>query len=175
MVIRTPINEGWEFRLARDPTPYPQLVSPKNVWRPATVPGQVHLDLVANGLIQDPFVGQAEAGCQWVDLENWEYRTIFEWSPGGFPKQVLRFDGLDTCCTICLNGEDIAHHDNMFLPLEVDVSGRLLEGANELSLRFRSAVETGEERRATYFQQENLPVDTENFTERAFVRKAQYM
>jgi beta-mannosidase len=133
------------------------------------------LDLAADGLIQHPFGGQAEAGCQWVDLEDWEYRTVFNWSPSGLPKQVLRFEGLDACCTVLLNGGEIGKHDNMFVPLEIDVAGRLEKGSNELIVRFESAIRVGDLRRTAYFEQEKLSVATENFNERAFVRKAQYM
>ena len=38
------LNENWTFSQAG-----------KNEWLPATVPGIVHTDLLANGKIQDPF------------------------------------------------------------------------------------------------------------------------
>ena len=42
--IRTELSSGWEFS-QRD----------SEVWLPATVPGTVHTDLLANGKIEDPF------------------------------------------------------------------------------------------------------------------------
>jgi beta-mannosidase len=38
-------------------------------WRPATVPGDVHLDLLANKLIPDPFYRDNEAKLQWIQDE----------------------------------------------------------------------------------------------------------
>ena len=38
---------------------------------PATVPGCVHTDLMAAGLLVDPYVGTAEADQQWVGQQTW--------------------------------------------------------------------------------------------------------
>lgn len=172
--MRTPLSSGWEF-VQTD-------LEGKRVgycdaeWLPADVPGHVHLDLIANGVIADPFVRMNEMGVQWVDEKDWSYRTTFEWvAKPELPRRVLRFNGLDTVCSVKLNGEEVATHDNMFVPLEVDVTGRLLEGKNELRIDFQSAVRVGNERRAKYFAAENLPATVERFEDRSFVRKAQYM
>ena len=42
-------------------------------WYKATVPGVVHTDLMANGIIDDPFYRLNERGVQWVDKEDWIY------------------------------------------------------------------------------------------------------
>jgi beta-mannosidase len=176
MLRSTLLHHGWEFAEegwldGRQPT-----YGFKPGWLPAEVPGHVHLDLVRHGVIGDPFALMFEWGCQWVDERDWRYRTSFEWQPDeSLPKRVLRFEGLDTICTVRLNGEQVAAHDNMFLPLEIDVASRLRPGANELEVRFESAQRIGRERRAAYLQANNLPDDVANFDERAFVRKAQYM
>src|SRR5215510_584679 len=44
-------------------------------WLPATVPGCVHTDLLANGKIGDPFFRLNEKDQQWIENESWEYRT----------------------------------------------------------------------------------------------------
>ncbi|MCC2672892.1 MAG: glycoside hydrolase family 2 immunoglobulin protein beta-sandwich, partial [Armatimonadetes bacterium] len=172
----TLLHSGWSF-LHLDPGPgYPQPNVQRQRWLPASVPGHVHLDLMANGVIQDPFVRLGELGCRWVDEADWAYRTTFHWTPDpSLPRRVLQFEGLDTVCEVSLNGERIAAHDSMFLPLEVDVTDRLREGENELRIDFRSPVQVGQERRAAYFAAEGLPNVLERFDERAFVRKAGYM
>jgi beta-mannosidase len=131
------------------------------------------LDLMAAGIIADPHTRLHELGCQWVDEATWIYRTRFEWSGGG-PRQVLRFGGLDTIAEVFLNGKLLAKSDNMFVPLEVEVTGLLL-ASNELEVRFSSAAAVGRERRAAYLASEGIPESVKNFDERAFVRKAQYM
>jgi beta-mannosidase len=145
-------------------------------WLPAQVPGHVHLDLIRHGIIADPFEGRAELGCQWVDESPWIFRKHFQFSKdAALPRQVLRFAGLDTVCSVWLNGERLAQHDNMFVPLELELTGKLREGDNELRIDFESAARVGRERRARYLAQEGMPDDVSRFDERAFVRKAQYM
>ena len=63
---RQMLHEGWQFKQARGPN-----------WFPATVPGEIHTDLMANGIIEDPFFQLNERGVQWVDKEDWEYTTTF--------------------------------------------------------------------------------------------------
>ena len=172
-MIRTTIGSGWEF-LQTDLEGKKVGFSPTE-WLPADVPGHIHLDLMANGVIPDPFVGMQEIGVQWVDEKDWSYRTTFAWSPkDGAPRRVLRFNGLDTVCTVRLNGVVIATHDDMFLPLEVDVTD-LLRPENELRIDFESATRVGEARRVAFLAQNGLPEAVDRFDDRSFVRKAQYM
>jgi beta-mannosidase len=174
MLTSTSLHAGWEFiQTHRENT----TVSKSTVeWLPAEVPGHVHLDLINNGIIADPFVQMNELGCQWVDEADWSYRSKFNWAPkDGLPNRVLKFEGLDTVCSVFLNGQKVASHDNMFVPLEVDVTSVLQEGENEIRVDFQSAVLVGNERRAAYLKSEGLRPDQTYFYERSFVRKAQYM
>ena len=45
-------------------------------WYPATVPGFIHTDLMANGLIPDPYYGTNEDSVQWLANREWKYRTV---------------------------------------------------------------------------------------------------
>lgn len=174
MLQKTYLHSGWEF--AEKSWPGGKLATVHTGWLPAKVPGHVHLDLVESGIIGDPFERMNELGCQWVDRSDWSYRTTFDWQPSqDLPIRLLKFEGLDTVCTIFLNGEKIGEHGNMFVPLEIDVSHSLAPGANEIQIDFQSAVRVGEERRKHYFEKEALRDDTSHFDERSFVRKAQYM
>jgi len=175
MLQTTYLHSGWEFAEASwKKGSDDHLTSPG--WLAAEVPGHVHLDLVRNGIIADPFSAMNELGCQWVDEKDWSYRTTFEWQPReGLPKRVLRFDGLDTVCSIFLNDEKIGDHDNMFVSFEIDVTSQLVAGTNTLRIDFESAVRVGNERRNAYFTKQGLSLDTERFPERSFVRKGQYM
>ncbi|HTV21190.1 MAG TPA: hypothetical protein VMG12_21035 [Polyangiaceae bacterium] len=175
----TELNGGWEFAASAwldakdDPI---KLGYCHTQWLPALVPGHVHLDLMRHGVIADPFGARGELGCQWVDEAGWIFRRSFSFTPDASrPRRVLRFEGLDTVCRVFLNGKQVAAHDNMFLPLEVDVTSELVAGDNTLRIEFDSAPRVGRERRARYLAQEGLPSDVVRFDERAFLRKAQYM
>ncbi len=170
------LSSNWEFRPLVAGPGYRQNHAEVPGWLPASIPGSVHLDLERNGVISDPFCRMLEYGARWIDDTRWEYRTAFEWTPdAASPRRVLRFEGLDTVCTVRLNGELVAAHDNMFLPLEVDVTDKLASGQNTLAITFESPVKVGEARRREYFDKEGLAWDTVQFDERAFLRKIQCM
>ncbi|HXC07212.1 MAG TPA: glycoside hydrolase family 2 protein, partial [Bacteroidia bacterium] len=48
----------------------------KDEWKPASVPGNIHLDLLTNKLISDPAYGENIKKCQWVETKDWEYTTL---------------------------------------------------------------------------------------------------
>ena len=68
------LQAQWSFRLLPGDAQL-QAHPGMDAWKPATVPGSVHTDLMAAGLIGDPYVGAAEAGLQWIGLGAWEYRA----------------------------------------------------------------------------------------------------
>ena len=179
MLRRTSLHQGWQFAESSWEEPGGKLGKLgywELEWLPARVPGHVHLDLIDNGVIAHPFERMNEMGCQWVDDKDWSYRTSFEWQPNdALPRRVLRFEGLDTVCRVILNGELVAEHDNMFVPLELDVSARLVPGRNELRIDFASAVRVGLERQAEWLREQGLSGDFERLLERSFVRKVQCM
>lgn len=127
------LHDGWEFRQARLSNKYP-----------ATVPGVVHLDLLENGLIDDPFFRLNERSVQWVDKEDWVYQTTFVPSPDIFEKENidLVFKGLDTYADVYLNGEKILTADNMFREWAVGVKPFLKSGDNTLKVYFHSPIKT---------------------------------
>lgn len=175
-MIQTELDTGWRFSCRSWLKPPGTLGYSRYEWLPASVPGHVHLDLIKSGVITNPFVELQEIACQWIDAEDWVYVTEFSFEPRAhLPRRVLRFEGLDTICSIALNGIVLGRHDNMFTPLELDVSAYLQEGANRLEVRFESVTRVGEMRRQAFFQREDLASDIVRFDERAFVRKAAYM
>jgi beta-mannosidase len=112
---------------------------------PATVPGNVELDLLAAGRIAEPSVGNNIYDLVKYEDQRWFYRRRFA-SPAVRDSQrvVLRFDGLDCLGTIFLNGRQVGTTDNMFIPHEFDVTALLAtSGENELVVRIDSAVLAG--------------------------------
>ena len=132
-----PISKGWTFKQAgKDDSKFLPV---------AQFPTNIHLDLIANKIIEDPFIGKNETDVQWIGEVPWVYKASFP-SPGisaeqrGNAKAVLAFDGLDTYATVVLNGKDILKTENMFTPERVDVTTYLkARGDNELEITFESA------------------------------------
>lgn len=148
--VHTELNSGWKFR-QRD----------SGAWLPATVPGTVHTDLLANGKIEDPFYRTNELQLQWIDKKDWEYRTEFSVSKAMKEKrnQRITFNGLDTYADIYLNGEKLGSTDNMFRTWRFDVAGKLKVGRNELHVVFASPTLKGREEMERYGLR--LPADND--------------
>jgi beta-mannosidase len=149
-IERMPLNSGWTFRqLQDDGMAESQSATPPsedNNWLPAVVPGDVHLDLLKNGKIPDPFYRDNESKLQWIEKVGWEYRTAVEVTPATLAREHidLIFEGLDTACTIYLNGERVATPNNMFREWRIDVKSRLHRGANDLRIVFPAPMKAAE-------------------------------
>jgi beta-mannosidase len=98
----------------------------------------VHTDLLAAGVIPDPYLDDNERVLAWIGLARWRYRLIFEWSDQAFDRVDLAFDGLDTIATVILNGEHVASTRNMHRRYRFPVRELLREGKNELVVDFAS-------------------------------------
>jgi beta-mannosidase len=132
--VEIEINSNWEFSQAGTGN-----------WMPTTVPGTVHNDLLNNGVIDDPHYRMNENEVQWVEDEDWEYRTTFDVTDEMLAHNniILDFKGLDTYAMVMLNGKEILNADNMFVNWEVNVKDKLQKGANQLNMHFNSPVKEG--------------------------------
>ncbi|MBO0810501.1 MAG: glycoside hydrolase family 2 protein [Microlunatus sp.] len=115
---------------------------------PATVPGEVHTDLIAAHKIPDPFDGDNETLLQWIGLTDWVYSLSFEWQPGSEARHDLVAEGLDTFATITLNGVDIARTANQHRCYRFDVTSILRAGSNDLEIAFAAPVTAAEQAEA---------------------------
>lgn len=114
---------------------------PASIAIDARVPGHVHQDLLAAGLIADPGYRKQAEDCAWVEHWRWTYAREFEVDRLDAGRTVLEFEGLDTFADVYLNGTRVARTDNMFVRYRIDVSGLLRTGTNELEVRFRTVAE----------------------------------
>ncbi len=157
--VEIDLNSNWSFRKAGDTTG----------WMPAIVPGCVHTDLLANKIIPDPFYGDNEKLVQWVEREDWEYKTTF-YVDRKFIKQEtieINFEGLDTYADVYINDSLVFKADNMFVEWRSSVNKYLKTGENLLYIKFNSSVRVGKE------LMNNYPIKLPG-EERVFTRKAQY-
>jgi len=107
----------------------------------AQVPGEVHLDLMAAGLIDEPAVGLNHLRSRWVEESVWYYRRTFQ-APALTEGQVaqLYFEGLDIAAAIYLNGQKVGDHFNAFYPCRCDVTDALQPGENTLVVRIEAGL-----------------------------------
>jgi len=117
----------------------------KNEWLPATVPGTVHTDLLANNKIEDPFYRLNEHDLQWIDKVDWEYKTTFTIDKILLQKDQIELDfkGLDTYADVFVNGKKVLEADNMFREWKVNVKKAVKVGENELHVVLQSPINEG--------------------------------
>lgn len=144
-VEKLSLNGTWQFReTATDPRAATLVGghSGTTEWHPATVPGVVQTDLLANRLIPSPFYRDNEAKLQWIGLANWEYQRAFTITPEQLRDRHadLVFHGLDTFAKVYVNDQRVLSADNMFRTWRVDVHGVLHAGENTIRVEFTSPI-----------------------------------
>ena len=70
---------------------------------PACIPGSIHTDLIAAGVIGDIRIDGTEAEQEWIRNTDSVYTTQIP-AQGGASQCELKFDGLDTLATVSVNG-----------------------------------------------------------------------
>lgn len=100
--------------------------SGSETWLPAQIPGCVQTDLLAQGLIPDPFVADNELRVQWITDRDWEYEVVFEASAALLAEErvCLVCDGVDTIAEVSFNGQ-------LQLPVEADLGNGIHAIADE--------------------------------------------
>ncbi|XVS62224.1 glycoside hydrolase family 2 protein [Actinosynnema sp. CA-299493] len=131
------LHDGWRLRAVGGPVPAD--LADRDV--PARVPGSTHLDLLAAGLIPDPYADRNEAALTWMHRVDWRYSTTFRAEAARAGERVeLVFDGIDTVATVELNGEVLGHTANMHRGHRFDVGRSLRDGDNDLAVTLWSAL-----------------------------------
>jgi beta-mannosidase len=134
-MTRVPLHDGWSLRATAGPIPadLPEIV-------PATVPGTVHTDLLAAGLIPDPYIDLNENNIAWIGECDFAYHTEFSFSREDHERVDLVAEGLDTVATVRLNGIESGRTRNQHRSYRFDVRESIREGDNRLTIDFASAL-----------------------------------
>jgi beta-mannosidase len=141
------LHAGWTVRPTGGPVPPEIGTGPLR----AAVPGTVHTDLIAGGLIPDPYYGVNESALAWLHRTAWTYQTTVTAPPFAEDERVdLVFDGLDTVATIQLGGTELGRTANMHRSYRYRVEDLLRTGDAPLTVRFDSALDYAEERERRY-------------------------
>jgi len=151
------LNDNWQFRQAGTDS-----------LRDAEVPGYVHLDLIYNDIIEDPFYRDNEKSLQWIETHEWEYTCSFDVKQELLDADMLElaFEGIDTYANVFLNDKLLLEADNMFRTWIIDCKELLQAEDNKLLVHFLPA--------ATIDQQKSETVPYALPDVRGFSRKAPY-
>lgn len=158
-IVRNLSDESWNFVFNRDSRVYP-----------AKIPGFVHLDLMRNNLISDPFYAANEKTVDWVDQSYFTYTVVFQVSNHEMKSDYIElvFDGIDTYAHVFLNDSEILQSDNMFIQHRINVKNLLRKGENRIQIHFSPAS-------LINLELEKNDLISKPDGHRIFSRKAQYM
>ena len=159
------MKSDWSFSNAND-----------SIWYDAIVPGVVHTDLLSNDLIDDPFWGTNELTLQWIEKEDWNYKSEFEITKAQLNQEhiELEFEGLDTYASVFVNGKNVIVADNMFRSWKSEVKLLVKEGTNLLEVKFTSPLKYNRTKVENYPYQLPSGNETVDFKVSSFTRKATY-
>jgi beta-mannosidase len=112
------------------------------------LPGCNYLDLMKNGVIEDPFRGENEKEMTKLAKKDYEYAREFTASPDLLKEERidLVISGLDTLTEIYINNDRIAGTDNAHRTYRFPVKEYLTEGLNRIKISFPSPLPYLEEK-----------------------------
>lgn len=118
----------------------------------ADVPSCNYLDLMANGVIEDPFKGTNEKDLLWVAERDWSWFRHFDVAEEDLKadRAVLVCKQLDTLATVLVNREAVAYADNCHVVHEFDIKKFLRPGRNQIEIIISSPVKYITEQRKLY-------------------------
>src|SRR5689334_17429537 len=131
-MLGTELRTGWTVRAiagdvsGRVPGTYP-----------AEVPGCMHTDLIAAGVIPDPYLDGNEAALTWLYDIDWRYATALDADvldlqlPRPHEQVDLVFDGIDTVGTVRLQKTELGRTCNMHRSCRFDISSYLDDWTHE--------------------------------------------
>ncbi|MFT3970094.1 MAG: glycoside hydrolase family 2 protein [Micropruina sp.] len=135
----------WTVRLLRlraassTRPPSAELLARASAGVPARVPGCVHTDLLAAGLIPEPFLDGAEDELRWIGESDWRYETWIELPDlGADARDELVLEGVQTCAQVLIDGRPVASVASMHREHRLD-PGPLPPGRHRLTFDFESA------------------------------------
>ncbi|MHB9056865.1 MAG: glycoside hydrolase family 2 protein [Paludibacteraceae bacterium] len=135
------------------------------------VPMDLNLAMQKRGMLNDINFGTNTFPAYWVAEQYWKYyRHIIA------PKEALNktvwlvFDQLDYNATILLNGEVVGTHKNVYTPCRINVTGKLKEGSNLLTVAVESGLYDVADKEGSVYTNEM----TSLVSKRQWLRKPQY-
>jgi beta-mannosidase len=165
MSKRYELKQGWTLSFTHP-------VTKQHLRMAATVPGNVEIDLQREGVIADPHPADNPVAMRpFESVNDWVYETRFDAVPVDSDQKVsLVFAGIDTIADVILNGEKVLRCENMFIPHTLDVTGKLKDKDNVLSVHIFSP-----ELHARKFEHTPFSVVRDFRQGCAYLRKARHM
>lgn len=152
----------------------------------ADLPCDVHMPLIAHGVIEDPVDGMHSCEQEWIEDRSWWFVRELDESEYDLSAEMceLVIESIDTYGEIYLNGDRIGIHKNVNVPFVCDIKEYLKPSHNVLMIRVTTGLEqisdedlevfhlSREEDKSEDFDGSYMPKRNDN--RRAFIRRPQY-
>ena len=140
---------------------------------PCQAPCTMYSVLFGHGKIPDPFYGLNERELQHLGEKDCSFAAEFTVDETLLTREYieLTLSGIDTLCSIYLNGKRLARTKNMHRTYVFDVKNRLIPGKNRLKLEFSSPMRYFAEAQRRHYLYMN---DGDTLPGTAHLRKAMY-
>ena len=129
-----------------DPSGIKKISLPETI--PAQVPGCIHTDLIAAGIIKDISIDGKEQDQFWIWKTDSEYSTILKQDKSAGTKHLV-FHGLDTIATVSVNDNVVLITKNMHRSYRLDVTDALAAGDVKLQINFAAPLSDAEAKLAS--------------------------
>ena len=179
------MNDGWKVRcedLSWGAEKSAAVLKRSEGWFDVDLPCDIHMPLIAAGIIKEPVKADYSYLCEWTEKKSWWFAKSIQIDEKMLENDVVELvlESLDSEADIFLNGIHLGHHRSAFYPFTQDVKKYLYKGENILLVRVISGVE--------YYSDKDMAelgefVATEKAQDRGdrgdarriFVRKPQYV
>lgn len=153
----------------------------KEGWYPVTLPADVRIPLIENGIIQDPVKSNYALDSEWIERRSWWYTKEFEGSDIDFDNDIMELviETIDSHSDIFVNDQYVGSHYNVHYPFVRNVKDQLTTGKNTISVRVTTGLESVSDNElselnwATCREYDNGGKDRGDYR-RSFVRRPQY-
>jgi beta-mannosidase len=146
----SPRSDAWDIEPVvdghnawrNDPAAIAKIAVPHSV--PATVPGCIHTDLIAAGIIKDISIDGKEQDQFWIWKTDSRYTATLPMDTSGGKKELI-FNGLDTLAQVSINGKVRLTTKNMHRSYRLDISDEISSGPVDLEIAFTAPLSDAEE------------------------------
>jgi beta-mannosidase len=146
----SPRADAWEIEPVvdghnawrNDPSAIAKFAVPESV--PAQVPGCIHTDLIAAGVIKDISINGKEQDQFWIWKTDSRYTATIPMDQSEGNRELI-FNGLDTLATISINGQVRLTTKNMHRAYRLDITSEISSGPVEIEIAFKAPLTDAEE------------------------------
>ena len=139
------------------------------------IPGDTISALIAEQVIEDPYLGCNELDVQWIGKEEWKIERTISLDSDLINNNTLylQLESIDTIADIYCNGVQIGSCENMFTSYRFPLHAAAKEGVNTITILFHSAEQVAFQRNESLSYPVEHSVYPVQSMHRNLVRKAQ--